>query len=153
MAQSTNAAFRLVELVSLLLPIVLVILQFTVRYYRNNETGSPATSQLIILIAIAIITGFTIFAGAFSIQFLITSGFDQDIQISLQLLQGAVVLFIVPVVVILLMAFSEVLNDLPEGSRIKQLVGDSGSESDQGEKPKQPKGNSSVAESEESQNE
>ncbi|MGQ4554622.1 hypothetical protein [Halobellus sp. GM3] len=124
------------ELVSLLLPIILVVLQFTVRYYRNEETGSPAVRQATVLISLAFVAGCTILAGILSMDFLIREGYEQMIQVSLQLLQFALGFFVIPVVVILLMALSEIGGDLRENwvfrriqARIPALPPDRGEES------------------------
>ena len=116
---SADAAFRIVELVSLLLPIVLVVLQFTVRYYRRDETGSPAVRQAIVLIAIGVAGITTVGAGFFAVSFLSTAGYATLVGFSLQLLQVAVVAFAVPILVILLLAFSELRGDFSIRSRLR----------------------------------
>lgn len=91
-ATSTTAAFRILELVSVLIPIVFVMLQFTIRYYRNQDTAQAAIIQGPVLGVIGVLSLVIIFAGVSSVEFLLDQSYDETIIQSFQLLRAAMIL-------------------------------------------------------------
>lgn len=108
---NSAAAFRVLELVSLLLPLVLILLQVSVRYYRNDEVSTLAIEHATILLSIAAAALVLVIAGVSSIDSLLQEGYASSIQTSLSLIRNALYLLVFPVVLMVTATIIEVAKD------------------------------------------
>ena len=108
---SSAAAFRIVEIAAILLPLVLVLLQVSIQYYRGDDVETRPFEQGIILVSIGVAGVGLASAASSSIGVLVSQDYSAPVQNSLDQIQGVFFFLAVPVAFIVFAA----VTDLGDG--------------------------------------
>ncbi|WP_128904792.1 hypothetical protein [Halorubrum amylolyticum] len=112
MSLDTSAvAFRILEIVSILLPLVLVLLQVSIQYYRDESVETRPVEQGVIFISIGLAGVVLVSAGFSAIDILTQQDYATLITDTLTLVQSALFLLILPLSFIVLGAITDIARE------------------------------------------
>jgi len=126
---NSAAAFRVLEIVAILLPLVLVLLQVSIQYYRGDDVETRPYEQGMILVSIGLAAVGLASAASTSIEILVSQGYSTPIRNSLGTIQGVFFFLAVPVAFIVFAAVSDLVEESDLSISLRGTQDDTGQES------------------------
>lgn len=126
---NSAAAFRVLEIVAILLPLVLVLLQVSIQYYRGDDVETRPLEQGMILVSIGLAAVGLASAASTSIEILVSQGYSAPIRNSLGTIRGVFFFLAVPVAFIVFAAVSDLVEESGLSVSLRGTQHDTGQES------------------------
>lgn len=104
-------AFRILEIVSILFPLVLVFLRVSIQYYRDEDVESRPVEQGVILLSIGFAGAILISAGTNAVDVLTEQGYSPIIMNTLSLVRSAIFLLVLPLSFIVFGALTDLARE------------------------------------------
>lgn len=107
----STVAFRILEVVSILFPLVLVFLRVSIQYYRDESVESRPVEQGVILLSIGFAGAILISAGTNAVDILTQKSYSPIITNTLSLVRSAMFLLVLPLSFIVFGALTDLARE------------------------------------------